>query len=142
MQSADVVLMDSVPYDVVGAIELANATVPNMHRNLCWAAGYNKVAFALDGDALCPFLLGHENAAILMSNDMLVVAINAQMLNRAKLEIVRQPGNDVSTRAPQAATAAPQPPWRACAVRRPGPPITFAWRATCRTGRFLSSAPR
>jgi Cu2+-exporting ATPase len=37
MESAQVVLMKSDPYDVVGAIELSRATLRKMHQNLWWA---------------------------------------------------------------------------------------------------------
>ena len=37
MESADVVLMKSDPYDIVGAIELSRATLRKMHPNLWWA---------------------------------------------------------------------------------------------------------
>ena len=47
MESADVVLMKSDPYDIVGAIELSRATVRKMHQNLWWAVGYNAIAFPL-----------------------------------------------------------------------------------------------
>ncbi|PKP71959.1 MAG: copper-translocating P-type ATPase, partial [Alphaproteobacteria bacterium HGW-Alphaproteobacteria-5] len=45
IESADVVLMKSDPYDVVGAIELSRATLRKMHQNLFWAVAYNVVAF-------------------------------------------------------------------------------------------------
>ena len=41
IESADVVLMKSDPYDVVGAVELSRATLRKMHQNLWWAVGYN-----------------------------------------------------------------------------------------------------
>src|ERR1035437_7807982 len=41
MESADIVLMKSDPFDVVGAIELSHATLRKMHQNLWWAVGYN-----------------------------------------------------------------------------------------------------
>jgi hypothetical protein len=47
MESAQVVLMKSDPYDVVGAIELSRATLRKMHQNLWWAVGYNVIAFPL-----------------------------------------------------------------------------------------------
>ena len=47
MESADVVLMKSDPYDVVGAIELSRATLRKMHQNLFWAVAYNVVAFPM-----------------------------------------------------------------------------------------------
>ncbi len=37
IESADVVLMKSDPYDVVGAIELSRATLRKMHQNLWWS---------------------------------------------------------------------------------------------------------
>jgi Cu2+-exporting ATPase len=47
VDSADVVLMKSDPYDIVGAIELSRATLRKMHQNLWWAVGYNVIAFPL-----------------------------------------------------------------------------------------------
>jgi hypothetical protein len=40
MESADIVLMRSGPYDIVCAMELSRATLRKMHQNLWWAAGY------------------------------------------------------------------------------------------------------
>ena len=47
METADVVLMKSDPYDVLGAMALSRATVRKMKQNLWWAAGYNTVAFPI-----------------------------------------------------------------------------------------------
>src|SRR5205823_7297418 len=58
MESADIVLMKSDPFDVVGAIELSRATLRKMHQNLWWAVGYNVIAFPLAAGVLYPFLLG------------------------------------------------------------------------------------
>ena len=85
MESADVVLMKSDPFDVVGAIELSRATLRKMHQNLWWAVGYNVVAFPLAAGVLYPFLLGPSIAAIAMSGSSALVAINALMLKRTKL---------------------------------------------------------
>jgi len=52
MESADIVLMKSDPFDVVGAIELSHATLRKMHQNLWWAVGYNVVAFPLAAGVL------------------------------------------------------------------------------------------
>jgi Cu2+-exporting ATPase len=92
MESADVVLMKSDPYDIVGAIELSRATVRKMHQNLWWAVGYNTIAFPLAAGVLYPFVLSPEVAAISMSGSTLIVAINALMLKRTKLAGIRQPG--------------------------------------------------
>ena len=92
MESADVVLMKSDPYDIVGAIELSRATLRKMHQNLAWAVGYNAIAFPLAAGVLYPFVLSPEVAAISMSGSTLIVAINALMLKRTKLAGIRQPG--------------------------------------------------
>ena len=85
MESADVVLMKSDPYDIVGAIELSRATLRKMHQNLWWAVGYNVIAFPLAAGVLYPFTLSPEIAALSMSGSSAVVAINALMLKRTKL---------------------------------------------------------
>jgi len=92
MESADVVLMKSDPYDIVAAIELSRATLRKMHQNLWWAVGYNVVAFPLAAGVFYPFVLSPEVAALSMSGSTLVVAINALMLKRTKLAGSREPG--------------------------------------------------
>src|ERR1700681_3330502 len=96
MESADVVLMKSDPYDIVAAIELSHATLRKMHQNLWWAVGYNVIAFPLAAGVLYPFVLSPEVAALSMSGSTLVVAINALMLKRTKLAGIRQPGKTAS----------------------------------------------
>lgn len=86
MESADVVLMKSDPYDVVGAIVLSRATLRKMHQNLLWAVAYNVIAFPLAAGVLYPFLLSPEIAALAMSGSSALVAINALMLKRTRLE--------------------------------------------------------
>ena len=85
IESADIVLMKSDPFDVVGAIELSRATLRKMHQNLYWAVGYNVVAFPLAAGVLFPFLLSPTIAAIAMSGSSAIVAINALMLKRTRL---------------------------------------------------------
>ncbi len=92
MESADIVLMKSDPFDVVGAIELSRATLRKMHQNLWWAVGYNVIAFPLAAGVLYPFLLGPSIAAIAMSGSTAIVAINALMLKRTKLDGIRRQG--------------------------------------------------
>ena len=99
MESADVVLMKSDPYDIVAAIELSHATLRKMHQNLWWAVGYNVIAFPLAAGVFYPFVLSPAIAALSMSGSSAVVAINALMLKRAKLPGLRKPG----------AAAAPEP---------------------------------
>ncbi len=85
MESADVVLMKSDPYDIVIATELSRATLRKMHQNLWWAVGYNVIAFPLAAGVLYPFVLSPEVAALSMSGSTLVVAINALLLKRTRL---------------------------------------------------------
>jgi Cu2+-exporting ATPase len=100
MDSADVVLMKSDPYDIVGAIELSRATLRKMHQNLWWAVGYNVIAFPLAAGVLYPFTLSPEIAALSMSGSSAVVAINALLLKRTKLA-------GIKSAKPKAAAAAP-----------------------------------
>ena len=90
MESAQVILMKSDPFDVVGAIELSHATLKKMHQNLWWAVAYNVIAFPLAAGVLYPFTLSPEVAALSMSGSSAIVAINALMLKRTKLTGIKQ----------------------------------------------------
>ena len=92
MESADVVLMKSDPYDVVGSIELSRATLRKMHQNLWWAVGYNIIAFPLAAGVFYPFLLSPEIAALAMSGSSALVAVNALMLKRTRLSGIKRVG--------------------------------------------------
>lgn len=94
IESADVVLMKSEPYDVVGAMTLSKATLRKMHQNLWWAVGYNVIAFPLAAGVLYPFVLSPQVAALAMSGSSALVAINALMLKRTRLEGIRHPESD------------------------------------------------
>ena len=85
IESADVVLMKSDPFDIVGAISLSRATLRKMHQNLWWAVGYNVIAFPLAAGVLYPVLLSPEIAALAMSGSSALVAVNALMLKRTRL---------------------------------------------------------
>ena len=89
MESADVVLMKSDPFDVVGAIVLSRATLRKMHQNLWWAVAYNVIAFPVAAGVFYPFLISPEVAALAMSGSSALVAINALMLKRTKLAGIR-----------------------------------------------------
>ena len=95
MESADVVLMKSDPFDMVGALELSRATLRKMHQNLGWAVGYNLIAFPLAAGVFYPFTLSPEIAALAMSGSSGLVAVNALMLKRTKLAGIRQPEKNV-----------------------------------------------
>ena len=85
IESADIVLMRSDPYDVVRAITIARATLRKMHQNLAWAVGYNLLAFPLAAGVLYPFTLSPEIAALSMSGSSVIVATNALLLRRVRL---------------------------------------------------------
>lgn len=87
MESADVVLMKSDPFDVVRAIVISRATLRKMHQNLWWAVGYNTIAFPLAAGIFYPFTLSPEIAALSMSGSTVIVAINALLLKRTSLKI-------------------------------------------------------
>jgi Cu2+-exporting ATPase len=86
MESADVVLMKSDPFDVVGAITLSRATLRKMHQNLFWAVAYNVAAFPLAAGVFYPITVSPEVAALAMSGSTVLVAINALLLKRTRLE--------------------------------------------------------
>jgi Cu2+-exporting ATPase len=92
METADVVLMKSDPFDVIGAITLSRATLHKMHQNLWWAAGYNTIAFPIAAGLFYPafgLVLRPEIATLSMSGSSLLVAINALLLKRTRLEGIK-----------------------------------------------------
>jgi Cu2+-exporting ATPase len=95
VETADVVLMKSDPVDVLGAIALSRATVRKMRQNLIWAVGYNTVAFPIAMGLFYPafgLILRPEIAAISMAGSSFLVAVNALLLKRTKLEGIRRYG--------------------------------------------------
>jgi Cu2+-exporting ATPase len=92
MESADVVLMKSDPFDVVGAIVLSRATLTKMHQNLWWAVAYNVVAFPVAAGVFYPFVISPEVAALAMSGSSALVAVNALLLKRTRLEGIHAQG--------------------------------------------------
>ena len=87
VEAGDVVLVRSDPRDVPRIIALSRASYRKMLQNLWWAAGYNIVAIPLAAGVLAAqgILLPPAVAAVLMSASTVIVAINAQLLRRAKL---------------------------------------------------------
>lgn len=80
-ETADVILVNSDPRDVVGMIAFAKATYHKMIQNLVWALGYNIIAIPLAAGILSPgFLLSPALGAVLMSLSTVIVAFNAQLL--------------------------------------------------------------
>jgi len=88
IESAGIVLVRSDPRDVVGAIELSRATYRKMIENLVWASAYNLLAIPIAGGLLVRwgFDLPMSVGAIAMSLSTIIVAANAQLLRRVKLQ--------------------------------------------------------
>lgn len=86
IDSADIVLTNSNPEDVLKLLNLAKYTRRKMIQNLWWGAGYNIVAIPLAAGVLAPIgiLLNPAVGAILMSLSTVIVAINALTLRIGK----------------------------------------------------------
>lgn len=80
-ETADIILVNSDPRDVVKMIDFGKKTYSKMIQNLVWAVGYNVVAIPLAAGILYPtFVLSPAMGAVLMSVSTIVVAINASLL--------------------------------------------------------------
>ena len=82
IESADIVLVQNDPRDVVSIIDLSRATYRKMIQNLLWATGYNLFAIPVAAGILYPWgiLLSPAVGAALMSLSTVIVAINARFL--------------------------------------------------------------
>lgn len=87
IESADLVLVENDPLDVVRALRLAKATYRKMVQNLFWATGYNAVAIPIAAGVLYAWriLLSPAAGALLMSLSTVIVAVNAMLLRRVRL---------------------------------------------------------
>ncbi len=85
VESADIVLVRNDPRDVVSILGLSRATYAKMAQNLAWATGYNTVAIPLAAGVAIAWgiVLQPAMAAVLMSASTVIVAINAQLLQRS-----------------------------------------------------------
>jgi Cu2+-exporting ATPase len=90
IESADLVLVENDPLAVTSALQLSRATYHKMVQNLLWATGYNIVALPLAAGAAYAWgvLLSPAVGAIFMSASTVIVAINAMLLRRLRLEAV------------------------------------------------------
>ncbi|WP_270262320.1 copper-translocating P-type ATPase [Lactobacillus panisapium] len=83
VDSADVVLVNSEPTDIISFLKLAQNTQKKTVQNLWWGAGYNIIALPLAAGILAPWgiILAPAVGAILMSLSTVIVAINAETLH-------------------------------------------------------------
>ena len=93
IESADLVLVENDPQDVLAALRLSRATYRKMIQNLAWATGYNAIALPLAAGALAwaGFLLSPAVGAVLMSVSTVVVAVNAMLLRRSSISAPEPP---------------------------------------------------
>lgn len=82
LETADIVLVDSDPADVLAIIKLSKASYKKTIENFIWAAGYNIIALPLAAGVLINqgILITPAIGAVVMSLSTIIVAINAQML--------------------------------------------------------------
>jgi Cu2+-exporting ATPase len=88
IESAGIVLVRSDPRDVIGAIELSLATYRKMIENLVWATAYNLIAIPVAAGLFVNWglKLPMSVGAVAMSLSTIIVAANAQLLRRLKLQ--------------------------------------------------------
>jgi len=90
IETGDIVLMKSDPYDIVAAIRLSRATVVKMKQNLFWAAIYNVLSIPVAAGVFYNSLgwsLRPEISALLMSASSIIVATNAVLLKRVESKL-------------------------------------------------------
>ena len=84
--TADIILVNSNPQDIVTLILFGKLTYQKMIQNLVWATAYNVFAIPLAAGVLYSvgFILQPEVGAILMTLSTVIVAINARLLKIPK----------------------------------------------------------
>jgi len=87
VESAGVVLAGNDPRAVLSMLDLSRASYRKMWQNLVWATGYNVISVPLAAGVLAfaGIVLSPAAGAVMMSASTIVVALNAQLLRRLKL---------------------------------------------------------
>src|SRR5207244_6010424 len=88
VEAGDIVLVRNDPRDVPRILDLSKASYRKMIQNLAWATGYNVIAIPLAAGVLARWgiVLSPAIGAVLMSVSTIIVAINAQLLLRVRLQ--------------------------------------------------------
>lgn len=86
-ETADIILVNSNPQDILSLILFGKATYKKMIQNLIWATGYNVLAIPLAAGVLYPWgiVMSPAVGAVLMSFSTVIVAFNAQLLKNVNL---------------------------------------------------------
>lgn len=84
--TADIILVESNPKDIVSLLNFGKKTHRKMIQNFIWATAYNVVAIPLAAGVLysAGILINPAVGALLMSLSTVIVAINAQLLKISK----------------------------------------------------------
>jgi len=86
LETADIILVQSNPLDVLKIIQLARSTYRKMVENLAWGAGYNIFAIPLAAGVLSAYgiILTPAMGAVLMSASTIIVAVNSRFLKMGR----------------------------------------------------------
>ena len=90
IEAADIVLVSNNPMDVAAILGLSRNTYRKMIQNLLWATGYNTFAIPLAAGVAAHWglLLTPAVGAVLMSVSTVIVAINAELLEKGGVHTV------------------------------------------------------
>jgi len=82
-ETADIILVNSDPQDILRLVRFGKATYRKMVQNLFWATTYNLITIPVAAGIFYPHLMiSPAFGAVLMSVSTIVVALNAQLLRR------------------------------------------------------------
>ncbi|MBL7783941.1 MAG: cadmium-translocating P-type ATPase [Saprospiraceae bacterium] len=82
-ETADIILVNSDPQDILRLIRFGKATYRKMLQNLFWATAYNLIAIPVAAGLFYPnLMISPAFGAVLMSVSTIVVALNAQLLKK------------------------------------------------------------
>ncbi|MCE7923016.1 MAG: copper-translocating P-type ATPase [Haliscomenobacteraceae bacterium CHB4] len=82
-ETADIILVNSDPQDILRLVRFGKATYRKMIQNLFWATAYNLVAIPVAAGLFYPkLMISPAFGAVLMSVSTIIVALNAQLLRR------------------------------------------------------------
>lgn len=81
-ETADIILVNSNPRDIVSLILFGRATYRKIIQNLIWATGYNAVTLPLATGFVSGIMITPAIGAVFMSLSTVIVAVNAQLLKR------------------------------------------------------------
>lgn len=88
IESAGIILAKNDPRDIIKIIRLSELTYRKMMQNLFWATGYNVIMIPLSAGVLASrgIIVQPALAALVMSLSTIIVAFNALLLKRQKID--------------------------------------------------------